>query len=122
MIETMTAFKNYEYNMDLTEGMYKYIGEKGSITTYEIRKDFAVFKILALTNEEMMKEIRVKEQQQEQEDARGVQAKLQELRGVKDSPQYQAAQDQKHSAKQEESQEQAKMEGNEIIQLQHTKL
>ncbi|MCA9385208.1 lysine--tRNA ligase [Candidatus Dojkabacteria bacterium] len=28
MIETMTAFKNYEYNMELTEELYKYIGEK----------------------------------------------------------------------------------------------
>lgn len=28
MIETMTAYKNYEYNMDLTEELYKYIGQK----------------------------------------------------------------------------------------------
>lgn len=28
MIETMTAFQNYEFNMDLIEEMYKYIGEK----------------------------------------------------------------------------------------------
>jgi lysyl-tRNA synthetase class 2 len=28
MVETMTAFKNYEYNMELTEEMYRYIAEK----------------------------------------------------------------------------------------------
>lgn len=28
MVETMTAFQNYEYNMDLTEEMYRYISEK----------------------------------------------------------------------------------------------
>ena len=28
MLETMTAYKNYEYNMDLTEELYKYIGQK----------------------------------------------------------------------------------------------
>lgn len=28
MLETMTAFQNYEFNMDLIEEMYKYIGEK----------------------------------------------------------------------------------------------
>lgn len=28
MIETMTAYQNYEYNMDLTEEMYRYIAEK----------------------------------------------------------------------------------------------
>jgi lysyl-tRNA synthetase class 2 len=28
MVETMTAFQNYEYNMDLTENMYKFIAEK----------------------------------------------------------------------------------------------
>ncbi len=28
MLETMTAFHNYEYNMDLIEEMYKYIGNK----------------------------------------------------------------------------------------------
>ncbi len=27
MLETMTAYKNYEYNMDLIEEMYKYIGD-----------------------------------------------------------------------------------------------
>lgn len=27
MLETMTAFENYEYNMDLTEEMYKFIGK-----------------------------------------------------------------------------------------------
>lgn len=28
MLETMSAFKNYEYNMELTEELYKYIGTK----------------------------------------------------------------------------------------------
>ncbi|HEX9805213.1 MAG TPA: amino acid--tRNA ligase-related protein, partial [Candidatus Dojkabacteria bacterium] len=28
MLETMTAFKNYEYNMDLVEELYKYIADK----------------------------------------------------------------------------------------------
>ena len=28
MIETMTAFKDYEYNMDLTEELYKYVAKK----------------------------------------------------------------------------------------------
>lgn len=38
MLETMTAYKNYEYNMDLIEGMYKYIGEKVfAKTTFNIQ-------------------------------------------------------------------------------------
>lgn len=38
MLETMTAFKNYEYNMDLTEEMYKYIANKVfNKTTFSIK-------------------------------------------------------------------------------------
>src|SRR3989338_1152638 len=37
MIETMTAYKNYEYNMDLTEELYRYIGQKVfSKTTFSV--------------------------------------------------------------------------------------
>jgi lysyl-tRNA synthetase, class II len=38
MLETMTAFKNYEYNMDLIEEMYKYISTKVfAKTEFDIR-------------------------------------------------------------------------------------
>lgn len=38
MIETMSAFHNYEYNMELTEEMYRYIGNKVfNKTTFKIR-------------------------------------------------------------------------------------
>lgn len=38
MVETMTAFKNYEYNMDLTEEMYQYVAKRVfGKTKFEVR-------------------------------------------------------------------------------------
>lgn len=44
MLETMTAFKNYEYNMDLTEEMYRHIAKKVfKKTEFEIAGHFIDF-------------------------------------------------------------------------------
>ncbi len=38
MIETMTAYENYEYNMDLVEGMFRFVSEKAyGRTTFDVR-------------------------------------------------------------------------------------
>ena len=72
--------------------------------------------------QEEAKKIEEELERQRQEDAVKVQAQIEELQTVKESPQYQAMVNQHQEQVQQKEDHQKKMDGMEIVQLQHTKL
>jgi len=74
------------------------------------------------TDEQLLQVVQAKGAQQQIQDEEQVKVKLAELKTVAQSSQYQAGIDQKKQAEEQQTDDAAEQEGQDIIQLQHTKI
>jgi hypothetical protein len=71
---------------------------------------------------EDLKVLEAERERQRLEDEQNLKEELGKIEGMKDSPQYQAMQQQKEEQKEENTQRAQAMDGMEIVQLEHKKL
>ena len=89
------------------------------------KKGKAPAKPAKLTPEQEEQQLAQVKQQQEMQiktDRANIQTKLQEIAGLKDSPQVQAAEKQEQAEQEEKVEHESFMKGNEIIQIGHKKI